>query len=49
MPSIRPGLSEDEAKRRLLPVMQASRPRPRLTFTYEFAPLRRPRFPFLIR
>ena len=29
-----PELSQDEMQRRLLPVMQANRPRPRLTFTY---------------
>src|SRR5205085_11644057 len=29
-----PELSQDEMRRRLLPVMQANRPRPRLTFTY---------------
>jgi hypothetical protein len=29
-----PALSPGEMKRRLLPVLQASRPRPRLTFTY---------------
>jgi hypothetical protein len=30
-----PQLSQQEMQRRLLPVMQANRPRPRLTFTYE--------------
>lgn len=30
-----PALTQEEAKRRLLPVMQANRPRPRLTFTYK--------------
>jgi hypothetical protein len=30
-----PALTQDEMKRRLLPVMQANRPRPRLTFTYD--------------
>jgi hypothetical protein len=30
-----PGLAPDEMRRRLLPVMQANRPRPRLTFTYD--------------
>jgi hypothetical protein len=30
-----PQLPQEETKRRLLPVMQANRPRPRLTFTYE--------------
>ncbi len=30
-----PAMSEQEMRRRLLPVMQANRPRPRLTFTYE--------------
>jgi hypothetical protein len=29
-----PTLTPDETRRRLLPVMQANRPRPRLTFTY---------------
>jgi len=29
-----PGVSDDEEKRQLLPIMQANRPRPRLTFTY---------------
>jgi hypothetical protein len=29
-----PGVAPDEMRRRLLPVLQASRPRPRLTFTY---------------
>jgi hypothetical protein len=29
-----PSLAPDDTKRRLLPVMQANRPRPRLTFTY---------------
>ena len=29
-----PALAPDETRRRLLPVMQANRPRPRLTFTY---------------
>jgi hypothetical protein len=30
-----PALSPQEMQRRLLPVMQANRPRPRLTFTYD--------------
>lgn len=30
-----PALTQEESKGRLLPVMQANRPRPRLTFTYE--------------
>lgn len=30
-----PDLSQSEMQRRLLPVMQANRPRPRLTFTYD--------------
>jgi hypothetical protein len=30
-----PALAPDQVKRRLLPVMQANRPRPRLTFTYD--------------
>jgi hypothetical protein len=30
-----PALTQQETQRRLLPVMQANRPRPRLTFTYE--------------
>ena len=29
-----PAIAPDEMRRRLLPVMQANRPRPRLTFTY---------------
>jgi hypothetical protein len=29
-----PAIAPDEMRRRLLPVLQASRPRPRLTFTY---------------
>jgi len=33
-----PNLSEAEFKRRLLPVMQANKPRPNLTFTYEPPP-----------
>ena len=33
-----PSLTETEMKRRLLPVMQASKPRPNLTFTYEPPP-----------
>ena len=33
-----PSLAEPEMKRRLLPVMQASKPRPNLTFTYEAPP-----------
>ena len=33
-----PSLTEAEMKRRLLPVMQASKPRPNLTFTYEPPP-----------
>lgn len=30
-----PALAQEEVKLRLLPVMQANRPRPRLTFTYD--------------
>ena len=30
-----PGLTQQESQRRLLPVMQANRPRPRLTFSYD--------------
>ncbi|HSI02251.1 MAG TPA: hypothetical protein VLA02_16750 [Reyranella sp.] len=30
-----PDLTQNDMQRRLLPVMQASRPRPRLTFTYD--------------
>lgn len=30
-----PALTQQESERRLLPVMQANRPRPRLTFTYD--------------
>lgn len=30
-----PALTQPESQRRLLPVMQANRPRPRLTFTYD--------------
>ena len=30
-----PALTQQESQRRLLPVMQANRPRPRLTFTYD--------------
>jgi hypothetical protein len=37
-----PALSQQEMQRRLLPVMQANRPRPRLTFTYD-VPAERPR------
>jgi hypothetical protein len=37
-----PELSPQEMQRRLLPVMQANRPRPRLTFTYD-VPSERPR------
>ena len=37
-----PGMNEQEMRRRLLPVMQANRPRPRLTFTYA-APAETPR------
>ena len=37
-----PELSQDEMQRRLLPVMQANRPRPRLTFTYA-VPAEQPR------
>lgn len=37
-----PELTQAEMQRRLLPVMQANRPRPRLTFTYE-APAEMPR------
>jgi hypothetical protein len=37
-----PALPEAEVRRRLLPVMQAAKPRPNLTFTYE-APPERPR------
>jgi hypothetical protein len=33
-----PGLSEQQMRQRLLPVMQANKPRPRLTFTYERPP-----------
>lgn len=33
-----PSLTEAETKRRLLPVMQANKPRPNLTFTYEPPP-----------
>jgi hypothetical protein len=33
-----PGLPADEVKRRLLPVMQANKPRPNLTFTYAAPP-----------
>ena len=33
-----PSLTEPEMKRRLLPVMQASKPRPNLTFTYDAPP-----------
>src|SRR5947207_15160275 len=33
-----PALSEAEMKRRLLPVMQANKPRPNLTFTYQAPP-----------
>ena len=36
-----PGLPADEVKRRLLPVMQANKPRPNLTFTYA-APVETP-------
>jgi hypothetical protein len=35
-----PGLIEAEMKRRLLPVMQANKPRPNLTFTYQAPPER---------
>ncbi len=35
-----PGLPEAEMKRRLLPVMQANKPRPNLTFTYQAPPER---------
>lgn len=37
-----PGLSPDEVAARLLPQMQANKPRPRLTFTYDM-PAERPR------
>jgi len=37
-----PQLSQQEMQRRLLPVMQANRPRPRLTFTYD-VPMELPR------
>jgi hypothetical protein len=37
-----PGMSEQEMKQRLLPVMQANKPRPNLTFTYQ-VPAERPR------
>jgi len=37
-----PGMSEQQMRQRLLPVMQASKPRPNLTFTYE-VPVERPR------
>ncbi len=37
-----PGLAEDDVARRLLPQMQANKPRPRLTFTYD-APAEQPR------
>jgi len=37
-----PGMSEEQMPQRLLPVMQASKPRPNLTFTYEM-PVERPR------
>jgi len=38
-----PALTQQESQRRLLPVMQANRPRPRLTFTYDIpAELPRP-------
>lgn len=37
-----PSLSQQESRTRLLPVMQANRPRPRLTFTYD-VPAERPR------
>jgi hypothetical protein len=33
-----PALTQQESQRRLLPVMQANRPRPRLTFTYDRPP-----------
>jgi len=36
------GVSDEDEKRLLLPVMQANRPRPRLTFTYEM-PVDEPR------
>jgi hypothetical protein len=32
-----PGLAPDDMKARLLPVLQANKPRPRLTFTYDAA------------
>ncbi len=35
-----PGMSEQEMRRRLLPVMQANKPRPNLTFTYQVPPER---------
>ncbi|MBS0549207.1 MAG: hypothetical protein JSR24_15730 [Proteobacteria bacterium] len=37
-----PSIAPEEMRRRLLPVMQANRPRPRLTFTYD-APAERQR------
>jgi hypothetical protein len=37
-----PALTRQESQGRLLPVMQANRPRPRLTFTYDI-PVERPR------
>jgi hypothetical protein len=37
-----PSLSEDDMRRRLLPILQANRPRPRLTFTYS-PPVEEPR------
>src|SRR5258708_16935576 len=35
-----PAMSEQEMRRRLLPVMQANKPRPNLTFTYQVPPER---------
>ena len=37
-----PGMSDQQMRQRLLPVMQAAKPRPNLTFTYEM-PVERPR------
>jgi len=37
-----PGMSDQQMRQRLLPVMQAAKPRPNLTFTYEL-PVERPR------
>src|SRR5215471_19218229 len=35
-----PGMNEQEMRQRLLPVMQANKPRPNLTFTYQVPPER---------